>query len=66
MGVCDAREHQLAGAPGVLEAAAGAAMIEAVEHEAAGAVCIENLLGQSRVNGERRRPSRYRAIGRRS
>ena len=27
------REHQLAGAPGVLESAAGAAVVEAVEHE---------------------------------
>ena len=46
-------EHQLARAPGVFKAAAGAAVVKAIEQNAAGAIVVENLLGQSCVQRQR-------------
>ncbi len=58
------REHQLAGAPRVLEAAAGAAVVEAVEDESARTVGVENLLGDAGSRAPARRPSSCRTTGR--
>ena len=44
------REHELAGAPGVLETAAGATMIEAVEHELVGSVLVQQPLRDAPVD----------------
>ncbi|MCY1544152.1 hypothetical protein D9M68_800120 [compost metagenome] len=43
------REHQLAGAPGILEAASGATVVEAVKGECAGTIIVENLLGHAGI-----------------
>ena len=53
-------EHQLAGGPGVLKAAAGPAMIEAVKDQAVGTFGIEDALGQLRRKAPAPRPSWYR------
>ncbi|MDT4849735.1 hypothetical protein FQZ97_838630 [compost metagenome] len=45
-------EHQLASTPGVLEAAASAAVVEAVVEQAVRAVVVKDLLGQASVDRE--------------
>ena len=45
------RELQLARAPGILETATGAAVIEAIEREFAWAIVVENFLRQPSVKG---------------
>ena len=52
------REHELARAPGVLESAAGTAVIETVEDESARTVAVENLLGDAAVERQGVVPAR--------
>jgi len=49
-------EHQLAGTPGIFEAAACAAMVEGVEGDFARALVVENLLGDTGVDRQRLLP----------
>ena len=62
IGVLQRGEHQLAGAPGVLEAAAGAAVVEAVEHESARTVAVEDLLGHAGIERQRVVPARVEPL----
>ena len=48
----EGREHELAAAPGVLEATSRSAVVEAVEHELVGPVLVEDALGEPPVDGE--------------
>ncbi|MNX74402.1 hypothetical protein D3C86_1058390 [compost metagenome] len=47
------REHQLAGAPGILESASGTSVIEAVKGERGRPIIIKNLLGHPGVKRQR-------------
>ncbi|MNF98669.1 hypothetical protein D3C84_815390 [compost metagenome] len=47
------REHQLAGAPGILKSTSGPSVIEAVKRECAWPIIIKNLLGHPSIKRQR-------------
>ena len=58
------REHQLAGAPGVLEAAPGAAVVEAIEQRVPLGPSVSRIFLVTPHRARARRPSRCRPTGR--
>jgi hypothetical protein len=56
------REHQLAGAPGVFEATAGATVVEAIEQQATWPISIQNLPSEAGVDRERVVPARIEPV----